>query len=40
MVSDFRGEQDWMKSGNVLAANAGIYPLMLDVSLRHLTEIE
>jgi myo-inositol-1(or 4)-monophosphatase len=39
-VSDFRGEQDWMRSGNVLAANQGIYPLMLDVSLRHLTGIE
>jgi myo-inositol-1(or 4)-monophosphatase len=40
VVSDFRGEEGWMQSGNVLAANAGIYPLMLNVSLRHLRGIE
>jgi myo-inositol-1(or 4)-monophosphatase len=40
VVSDFRGEEGCIQSGNVLAANAGIYPLMLDVSLRHLTGIE
>jgi myo-inositol-1(or 4)-monophosphatase len=35
-VSDFRGGQEFMKSGNLLAANPNVFPEMLTVVKEHL----
>ncbi len=40
MVSDFRGGQEFMKSGNLLAANPFVFPKMLEVVKKHLAGIE
>jgi myo-inositol-1(or 4)-monophosphatase len=36
LVSDFRGGQEFMKSGNLLAANPRVFPEMLEVVKKHL----
>jgi len=40
LVSDFRGGQEFMKSGNLLAANPFIFPKMLEVVKKHLGGVE
>jgi myo-inositol-1(or 4)-monophosphatase len=36
LISDFRGGQEFMKSGNLLAANTNVFPEMLEVVKKHL----
>jgi myo-inositol-1(or 4)-monophosphatase len=40
LVSDFRGGQEFMTSGNLLAANALIFREMEEIVKRHLAEVE
>jgi len=38
-VSDFRGGRGYMESGNLLAANARIFPDILHIVKRHLGDV-
>jgi myo-inositol-1(or 4)-monophosphatase len=40
LVSDFIGEQQYMATGNLLAANPNIFPKMLQVVKRHLAGVQ
>jgi myo-inositol-1(or 4)-monophosphatase len=40
VVSDFIGEQQFMATGNVLAANPHIFPKMLQIVKRHLAGVQ
>ena len=40
VVSDFVGEQQYLKTGNLLAANPDIFPEMLQIVKRHLAGVQ
>ncbi|MBN1893936.1 inositol monophosphatase, partial [bacterium] len=40
IATDFRGGDDFMQSGNVVAANRHIHPIMMEAVLSHLSHIE
>jgi len=39
-VSDFRGENHFMKSGNVVAGNPLVFPMILEIVKKHLSGID
>ncbi|MBN2202213.1 inositol monophosphatase [bacterium] len=40
IVSDFRGGQNFMETGNLVAANRAVYPQMLRIVKKHLKGVE
>ena len=38
IVGDFEGNEDWLKSGNIVAANPKIFGQMLQTLAPHLTD--
>jgi myo-inositol-1(or 4)-monophosphatase len=39
IATDFKGGDSFMQSGNVVAANRHIHPVIMEVTARHLSQV-